>query len=93
MSFHKFFVFFRIEVASFFSKSWSDDDLIGLKVFADGEEIGEVVDVFKTGANDVYTVKTTQGKEAYIPAVRDFINNIDIENGKIEINLLEGLLD
>lgn len=68
-------------------------DLLGLKVFADEEEIGEIIDVFKTGANDVYTVKTIKGKQAYIPAVKDFIKNIDLDNGKMEINLVEGLLD
>ena len=68
-------------------------DLMGLKVFGDGKEIGEVTDVFKTGANDVYTVKTPEGKEVYIPAVKEFIKNIDLDSKTIEINLVDGLLD
>ncbi|MBE7028389.1 MAG: 16S rRNA processing protein RimM [Ruminococcaceae bacterium] len=68
-------------------------DLIGIKVFAMEREIGEISDVFKTGASDVYTVKTSDGKEVYIPAVREFIKNIDLDNKTMEINLIDGLLD
>ena len=53
-------------------------DLLGIKVFAQNNEIGVVSDVFKTGANDVYSVRTAEGREVYIPAVKEFIKNIDL---------------
>lgn len=68
-------------------------DLIGLKVLAEDEEIGLLDDVLKTGANDVYSVKTNDGKTAYIPAVKDFIKEINFDEKIIKINLIDGLLD
>jgi len=68
-------------------------DLIGIKVFAMDKEIGEISDVLKTGANDVYTVKTSEGREVYIPAVKEFIKKIDLDNKTMEINLIDGILD
>ena len=43
-------------------------DLIGLNVITDkGEELGELVDVIQTGANDVYAVRTKEGREVLLP--------------------------
>ena len=68
-------------------------DIIGLKVFSeDGEEIGEVTDVFRTGSNDVFEVKRQGGKKAYIPHIDDIVKNIDLDSG-ITIHVMEGLLD
>lgn len=69
-------------------------DLIGLKVInADtNEEYGNVMDVFQTGANDVYEVKNGD-KTVLIPAIPDVIVNIDIENSVLMIRPLEGLFD
>ncbi len=68
-------------------------DLIGLKIIADDKEIGVLEDVLKTGANDVYSIKTIDGKTAYVPAVKEFINEINIYEKIIKINLIDGLLD
>lgn len=68
-------------------------DLIGCKVFLeDGSKFGELVDVMETGANDVYVVNMTDGKEVLIPAIKDCILDVDIENQKMIIHLLDGLL-
>ena len=68
-------------------------DIIGSEVFTEeGEDLGKVVDVFQTGSNDVYTVKTLDGKEILLPAIEDVIKNVDIENKKIVIHLMEGLI-
>lgn len=68
-------------------------DIIGSEVFTEeGEDLGKVVDVFQTGSNDVYTVKNLEGKEILIPAIEDVIKNIDIENKKIVIHLMDGLI-
>jgi 16S rRNA processing protein RimM len=69
-------------------------DLMGLKVMdAQGTLLGEVVDIFSTGSNDVYVVDKT--KQYYIPATRDVIKEISLDKGCITIDasLLEGLLD
>ncbi len=68
-------------------------DLIGLPVIdADsGVEYGEVSEVFNTGASDIYTVKTADG-ERMIPAVPEFIIEIDLERG-IFVRPIEGMFD
>lgn len=68
-------------------------DLLGCKVYTDEQkELGEVVDVFSTGSNDVYVVKDELGKQVLLPAIKDVIKNVDIENRTIIVHLLEGLI-
>lgn len=67
-------------------------DLIGLDVFTtEGENLGKVEDIFKTGSNDVYVVKDELGKQILLPAIESVIKQIDLESSKIIVNLLEGL--
>ena len=69
-------------------------DLIGCKVITDeGNDLGELVDVLETGANDVYNVKTNEGKELLLPYIEDCIKEIDIEKKEIIAHIMPGLLD
>lgn len=69
-------------------------DLLGCAVKTDdGELLGELVDVFKTGSNDVYTVKRADGKQVLLPVIDEVILSVDIENNEILVHLLEGLVD
>lgn len=69
-------------------------DLIGLKVQdKDGKELGTVKDVIETGANDVYEVEMADGKSLLLPAIKQCILNVDVENGTMQVHVLEGLLD
>lgn len=68
-------------------------DLIGCVVYENKEEIGVLEEVLPTGANDVYIVKMNDGKELLIPAIKDCILKVDIKKKKINVHLLEGLLD
>ena len=68
-------------------------DLIGLDIYTDnGELLGKLDDIFSTGSNDVYVVKNSEGKQILLPAISDVIKNIDLEQKKIVVNLIEGLL-
>lgn len=68
-------------------------DIIGCKVFTDEQkELGKVDDVFSTGSNDVYVIKDEVGKQILLPAIKEVIKNIDIENKTITVHLLEGLV-
>ena len=67
-------------------------DLIGMDVITDEGEEGKLVDVMETGANDVYIIKTEEGKEVLIPAIYECILDVDVEAGKMEIHLLDGLV-
>ena len=68
-------------------------DLIGLKVQdEDGKELGTVKDVIETGANDVYEVELADGKSLLLPAIKQSILNVDVENGTMQVHVLVGLL-
>ena len=68
-------------------------DLIGLDIYTEGGELlGKLDDIFSTGSNDVYVVKNSEGKQILLPAISDVIKNIDLEQKKIVVNLIEGLL-
>ena len=67
-------------------------DLIGLEVFTESNEyLGKVDDIFSTGSNDVYVVKDELGKQKLLPGIDEVIKQIDLESGKIIVNLIEGL--
>lgn len=69
-------------------------DLIGLKVQdEDCTELGTVKDVIETGANDVYEVEMADGRSLLLPAIKQCILNVDVENGMMQVHVLEGLLD
>ncbi|MDD7512549.1 MAG: ribosome maturation factor RimM [Clostridiales bacterium] len=68
-------------------------DLIGLDVFRDeSSSIGKVIDVLQYGPSDTYEIKMNNGKMAYIPAVKEFIKDVDLEKG-ITIETIPGLID
>ncbi len=64
-------------------------DLIGLPVYAGGEEIGELKDVYTGPANDVYVVRGR--REYWIPAVSEFLEEVNPDQGYIKVKLLEGM--
>lgn len=69
-------------------------DLIGLRVVTeDGKDFGILTDVIKTGANDVYEVKTAEGKEVLLPAIKECVLNVDLTEGLITVHIMDGLLD
>ena len=67
-------------------------DLLGLEVYTEeGELLGKLDDIFNTGANDVYVVKNELGKQILLPSIKEVIKQIDLENEKIIVHLIEGL--
>jgi 16S rRNA processing protein RimM len=61
------------------------DELVGLRVeTVDGEPIGELVDVFRAGGNEVYRVVGPAG-ERLVPALRSVIERIDLDAGVMVI--------
>lgn len=68
-------------------------DLIGMEVFLeDGSPFGRLKDVMETGANDVYIVESPVHGEVLIPAIRDCILDVNVEERNMKVHLLEGLL-
>lgn len=68
-------------------------DLLGLEVYSDeGNLLGKLNDIFNTGSNDVYEVKDELGKTILLPGIPEVIKEVDLENGKIIVHILEGLI-
>ncbi|MDQ0227630.1 ribosome maturation factor RimM [Metabacillus niabensis] len=69
-------------------------EIIGCNVYTDnGEEIGTIREILATGANDVWVVKRKVGKDLLIPYIDEIVKEIDIDEKKIIITPMEGLLD
>jgi len=66
-------------------------DLIGLKAVdaQSDSELGTVADVLSLPSNNVYVIKGP--REILVPAVPDFVKEIDISSGIIRIKLIEGM--
>ena len=68
-------------------------DLIGMTVYTDdNKEFGILDDVLKTGANEVYVVKSKEHGEVLIPAIKQCILDVDVNSKTMKVHLLDGLL-
>lgn len=69
-------------------------EIIGSRVFTDeGDDLGKVKEILSTGANDVWVVKDRSGKERLVPYIPDVVKEVDNENKKITIHVMEGLFE
>ena len=68
-------------------------DLYDMSVITeDNTELGIITDILFTGANDVYVISPKEGKDILIPAIKDCILNVDIENKVMTVRIPEGLI-
>ena len=68
-------------------------DLLESEVYSDkGESLGILDDIYNTGAKDIYVVKNELGKTILLPGIPEVIREVDIENKKIIVHLLKGLV-
>lgn len=66
--------------------------LLGLEVVTtDGNVLGPIVDIIETGANDVYVVDNEQ-RQILLPAIPDVVQSVDLEEGRMLIKVIEGLI-
>lgn len=69
-------------------------DLIDMEVVTDdGKVLGILTDVLQTGANDVYVVETEDGEEILLPAIPSCILDVDLDEDRMTVHLLEGLVE
>ncbi len=69
-------------------------DLIGLKVFNEQNVLlGTIRDVCTYSANDVYVLKTDDGQEKLIPAIKSVIKTVNLKERTMVIHVMEGMLD
>lgn len=69
-------------------------DILGCKVFdtASGREYGEVSDVFNTGANDIWEIKSGE-REYLIPVIDGVLDGVDIDAKVVNITPMKGIFD
>ena len=66
--------------------------IVGLEVYdTSGERMGQVIDIFPTGSNDVYVVEGPSG-EILLPAIDDVIVKMDVAGGRMVVSLMDGML-
>ncbi|PJI06610.1 MULTISPECIES: ribosome maturation factor RimM [Clostridium] len=69
-------------------------DIIGCSVFDEnGKFLGKVYDVISTKNNDVYCIKRSGQQDLLVPALKDFVLEVDIQNEKIKIRAVEEWLE
>ena len=69
-------------------------DIIGMEVQdEEAQHLGTISDVIDTAANDVYVVKLAGRRDLLIPAIKQCIVNVDVENNLMTVRLLDGLMD
>lgn len=68
-------------------------DLIGLPVYDEsGNLLGKVDDIYNNKSHDIYVVKDELGKQLLLPSTKEVIKQIDIENERIVVHLIDGLV-
>ncbi|MDE2059496.1 MAG: 16S rRNA processing protein RimM [candidate division NC10 bacterium] len=68
-------------------------DLMGLRVVTEeGRELGRIVEILETGANDVYVVHG-EDSEWLLPATREVVRRVDLAGGIMLVHLLEGMIE
>lgn len=68
--------------------------LKGLTVYdSDRGRLGVLEDILETGANDVYVIESEQYGEILIPAIKEVVLKVDLEQREMQVHLLPGLLD
>lgn len=68
------------------------EDIIGFEVFDENKMIGTVSTIVNNGAHDILVVENEQGSKYMIPMVEEYIKKVDLEEKKISIEVIEGLL-
>lgn len=74
----------------------SDEDYyspVGMEVFFNDQTIGKIIDWFDNGAHDVFVIQDHDGKEILIPDVKEFIQDINIQENRIIAQNIQAFLD
>ena len=68
-------------------------DLLGIDVYSEeGKLLGKLEDIYNYGSSDIYVVKNELGKQLLLPAISDVIKEINLDEKRIVVHILEGLV-
>jgi 16S rRNA processing protein RimM len=80
------------EAAKLKKNQYYHHQIIGLKVVTEnGDPLGTLAEILETGANDVYLVRTPEGKEILVPAIKSVVKEINLDAKTITVELIPGL--
>ncbi|MGB2799218.1 MAG: ribosome maturation factor RimM [Dehalococcoidia bacterium] len=80
------------QVRSLSENEYYQFQVVGLEVWTtNGEFLGRITQILPTGNNDVYVVRS-EDREVLIPAIDDVVKSVELEQGRIVIEVIEGLL-
>lgn len=69
-------------------------EIIGCMVYTmEDEELGKIKEILSPGANDVWVVQRFGKKDLLIPYIEEIVKKIDVDQKRITIDPMEGLLD
>lgn len=74
------------------TNDYLDEDLVNLSVIFNNQEVGHVVAVRQINPKNKIIEALINDKITLIPYHNDFIKNVDLENKKIELNLIGGMI-
>ena len=80
-----------VQRADIHCDGYLDEDLIGLDVYCNDKHIGHVDSILKTNAHEILVVKN--GSKHMIPNIDEFILNVDLDNNRLDIKYMKGLLN
>lgn len=91
---NKYIYVLKEELDSLEEDNYYVDDLLSMQVvdIKNNKAIGTITYVFNTGANDIYEVLLEDGKKAYLPAIKQVVKKVDIDEKKMYVELMEGLI-
>ena len=68
-------------------------ELMGLTaILPDGEELGEVTNVIENNASNLLEIKKKDGEKVLVPNIPVFVDRVDLDDKKIYITPIEGLV-
>lgn len=68
-------------------------DLIGVSVYDEhGNLLGKVDDIYNNKVHDIYVIKDDLGKQILLPSTKEVIKDIDIDDDRIVVHLIDGLI-
>ena len=68
-------------------------EIIGLEVYEDDVLLGTIKEILQPGANDVWVVKRKGKRDLLLPYIPPVVLGIDIEQGRVDVEIPEGLDD
>lgn len=69
-----------------------NEDLISMSVYGDDSFLGHVTDILNNGVYDILVIENN-GVKSMVPNISEFVLSIDLNEKKININMIEGLIN